>query len=166
VPKLRRLAIQRAVAPAWKPVVESVERAARAAGIETETFDIPDESAATRVLGGLRARGVQAVHFVGTPPDDVMRRVAQEGIRLRLALVNKAEEAVEAGMLASVDNDPSADADREAAIVEKILLGADPGRIPILFPDKFRTVINRRTAEAIGIKLSAEVLLRADRVID
>jgi putative ABC transport system substrate-binding protein len=165
VPKLRRLAIERTDLAAWKPFVASVERAARAAGIEALPFDRVDGTAMIRLLGDLRARGVQAVHFLAVSPDEAGTLAAQ-GIRLRLPLVSKDEKAVEAGMLASVDNDSSSGPEQEAAIVERILLGASPAQLPIQFPDKFRTVVNRRTAEAIGIKLTAEVLLRADRVID
>ena len=50
--------------------------------------------------------------------------------------------------------------------VDRILKGTPPGDLPVQLPQKFRFVVNRRTASTLGIDVPLGVLLAADEVIE
>jgi putative ABC transport system substrate-binding protein len=55
---------------------------------------------------------------------------------------------------------------RATVFVDKILKGANPADVPIEQPTQFKTVINLKTAKALGIQMPPSLLVRADEVID
>jgi putative ABC transport system substrate-binding protein len=60
-----------------------------------------------------------------------------------------------------------ADGYRRAAsqYVARILKGARPTDLPVQRPDKFRLVINSKSAKALGVTVPPSVMLQADEVL-
>jgi putative ABC transport system substrate-binding protein len=86
--------------------------------------------------------------------------------RYRLPAVYSFKYQVRAGGLMSYGI-VAADHYRQAALyVDRILRGAKPSDLPVQTPTKYETVLNRKTAKALGLTPSAALIVASDEVIE
>ena len=73
---------------------------------------------------------------------------------------------VAAGGLISYGPDNIDQFRRAAGSIDRILKGEKPADLPVQAPTKYELVINRKTAQALGLTVPPSLLTRADDVID
>jgi putative ABC transport system substrate-binding protein len=165
MPRLDRIAIVAYDDAPGRMLAAFPEQAAKAAGLATVRTPIREEDDLPRLFRGIAAQGCQAAYWAFAPRNDEEAAV-REALRARIAFVTSSEDLVEKGALVALGSDDSNFVVRSAELVAKILGGARPGDIPFEYPQRFRFVVNARTASVLGIKLAPDIRLRADRVIE
>ena len=53
-----------------------------------------------------------------------------------------------------------------ASYIDRILRGGKPADLPVQAPTKFETIVNVRTAKALGLPVPSGLLVAADEVIE
>jgi putative ABC transport system substrate-binding protein len=168
VPTVTRVAVmQNPDHPAWDAYVRAIREVASGMGLEVTPAPAsrPDEIEAALAAFAQKPNG--GVILLPTPLVSTNRaQIASSMLRHRLPSIYMVRVYPESGGLMSYGID-SFDQVREAAgYVDRILKGAKPAEMPVQAASKFVTVINLKTAKALGITVPATMLGRADEVIE
>jgi putative ABC transport system substrate-binding protein len=153
--------------PTAEPSIRGAREAARAKGVELAIVNASTDSeleAAFPTLVNLKADGL----IIAADPffDTRRAQLINPAARHRIPTIYFSHEATAAGGLISYGSSLG-DIYRQMGIyAAKILKGAKPADLPVEQPTKFETVINLKTAKALGIDVPPALLARADQVIE
>jgi putative ABC transport system substrate-binding protein len=86
--------------------------------------------------------------------------------RHRLPAVYAFGNLVSAGGLMSYGTDRVEEMRQAASYIDRILRGDKPSELPVQAPTRFETVVNLKTAKALGVTVPPGLLLAADEVIE
>ena len=167
VPPLRRLLIlSDPQDPTTPRALQDVHRAAALLQLELVPREGSAQADFERIFSSLRpgeADGIFAVSAdLQTKFTSLLIRLAAEH---RLPLTAHRKEWVEQGALFSYGPDIRPAGRAAAHYVDKILKGAKPADLPVAQADVIELVINKKTADALGLTMPQSALGRADRVI-
>jgi putative ABC transport system substrate-binding protein len=133
---------------------------------EAVWVDVRSASELSAAFGELVRQRAQAV-VVHADSLFVSQRqpIAQLALQHRLPMMGEGRRFAEAGALVSYAPSAGAMVRHAASFVDRIFKGARPGELPFERPTTFELVLNRRTAQTLGLALPRQWLLRADEVI-
>jgi len=94
------------------------------------------------------------------------RRILDFAAANRLPAVSINPLFASSGALLTYSPDFSQLLRRAAWFADRLLHGVQPRDLPVEQPTRFRLVLNKKTANALGLKIPQSILLRADRVIE
>jgi putative ABC transport system substrate-binding protein len=147
--------------------LKAMDEPARRLAIELVAHRIEDAGGFERAIESL-AR-LQNAGLV-LPPDatSIVHRdlVVALAARHRLPAVYGSRTLVAAGGLMSYDTDRVDMLRRAASYVDRILRGDKPADLPVQAPTKYETVVNLKTAKALGLTVPPGILVAADEVIE
>jgi len=145
----------------------AMSAAGHAQGLSLRVFDARDADQLAQALVAISSERPGALIVA---PDILFRtqqsRILEFAAAQRLPTVFYAREFAEAGGFLSYGPSGPAMFRQAATFVDRILKGVQPGDLPIEQPEKFELVVNRKTANAIGIKIPPPLLQRADQIIE
>jgi ABC-type uncharacterized transport system substrate-binding protein len=164
IPAVRRVGVLADESdPFAKAYVAEISEAARSIGIEVEPIILRPGQPLEPVFETMTGRRVDGLLIQGSIARKEMLDLA---IKHRLPALTSIQLGPSLGALASYGSDYLALARKSAVYVDKILKGAKPADLPVVFPTKFLLIINLKTAKSLGLEVPASLLARADEVIE
>ena len=146
---------------------QKAELAAHQLELELTPLNVRTADDITAAFDEASAKGVQGIVTFRNPTVvTYLELIASLSRKRRLPAVFDAREYVEAGGLMSYGPNINGTYRQLASYAYKLLHGTAPSELPIEQPTTFELVINKRTADSIGISVPSSLLTRADKVIE
>jgi len=153
--------------PTYEARMNNLRMAAQALGLHLHVMEVRRADELDTAFAAMTREGADALIVLPDVAlmDPLHGRIAALATQRRLPAMYGWRAYVEAGGLMAYG--PSLrDMWRRAAIyVDKLLKGAKPAELPVEQPTKFELVLNRKTAQALGITFPPTLLVLADELI-
>jgi len=145
----------------------AIQAVAASLGVEVSPVDGRDAGEVERAVTAF-ARGSNGGLIVVAGGLAISQRDLIVGLAAqhRLPAVYGTRNFVIGGGLISYSHDPIELYRKAAGYVDRILKGEKAGDLPVQAPTKYETVLNLKTAKALGLDVPDVVRLRADEVIE
>jgi putative ABC transport system substrate-binding protein len=168
VPNLSRVAlVVEANFPIKERIITTYEKAARDLGISLWPAEIAGPDDVEPVFAKIVAdRADGFVLTLGSLLFNLRARIGASALAHRLPAICLIGEEVPYGFLMSYGQDFPDFFRRAAVYTDKILKGAKPADLPVEQPTKFKLVLNRKTAIALGLTFPKTLIVSADEVIE
>lgn len=167
-PNLSRVAVLRdPAAPAGFGQIGAIQAAAVSLGTEISLMNVRDAAEIERSIGafaGAPNRGV--IVIAGGVAQQLRHQIVASIARHRLPAVYFSRTFANAGGLLSFGVDFIDQYRRAAGYVDRILKGEKPDNLPIQAPVRYQTVVNLKTATALGLTVPPTLIARVDEVIE
>ena len=138
---------------------------ARGIGITVRTLPIASLTDLRSALRTVHKERPQLL-IIWTSPFMVQhRRTIIDSVAYRLPVISDARLLGETGAVLTYSVDWLDMFRRGAPYIDRILKGAKPGDLPIEQPNKFKLIVNLKTAKALGIKVPESIRARADEIV-
>jgi putative tryptophan/tyrosine transport system substrate-binding protein len=147
--------------------LQQIEDAARSIDQRIVVAKASTDEELEAAFAALTSQGIGGLLVTADPYFDTRReQIVGLASRHRVPAIYQFREYAVAGGLMSYGVSIT-DAYRNYGVyAAKILNGSHPADLPVLQPTKFETVINLKTAKALGVKISDNLLSLADEVIE
>jgi putative ABC transport system substrate-binding protein len=153
--------------PNTPPVLKSAQTSARQAGFVLVAVEAQTPSELEAALVTLTKERVGAVIVIADAFfNSQRRRLVELALQARLPTMFGQREYAQEGGLMSYGESLFEFYRRAASYVDKIFKGANPADLPIEQPTLFKLVINRKTADALGVTIPPQLYIFADEVIE
>jgi putative ABC transport system substrate-binding protein len=165
-PKLSRAAVL------WDPVtgpvqMEAVGKAGGTLNVQLDITEVRRPSDFDAAFSMASQRGAGAMVMLSSPLiADNVQMLAELTLRHRFPAITLFPDFARAGGLLAYGPNLLSLLRLSGIVAGKVLRGANPAELPIERPTKFETVLNMRTAHALGLSIPTSLLLRADEVIE
>ena len=167
-PTLTRVAVVRDQAIASQiGMFGGIQSIAPSLGVELRPIDVRDAGEMERAIVAFASESTGGL--IVTPSAQARRfrdLIVTLAANHRLPAVYSSRLEVVSGGLISYGPDGIDQYRRAAGYVDRILKGEKPADLPVQAPVKYETVINLKTARALGLEVPDKLLARADEVIE
>ena len=151
----------------YQSIIAEIQEATPRLGYVVSEIHVLSVADVAKVAPSITSKNYDGIFM---PADSLVsegiEELVRQSIKEKLPLATSLLVNVKRGCLLTYASDYTALGKQGAVLADKILRGAKPADLPIELPDKIHLALNLKTANAIGLKIPRELLLRADETFE